>query len=275
MARSARCGGCTLHSWIGDAHSARLSVGLVALLAQTSPMKRRLRHEEVHRDARSARAAFFATRVRFVVLRDALTVVEVEQLRVEADHAIRDATGRWYRHCSPGGGIEGQYVPATSEQTPRSLEFAQRFAGTVEQLLGAPTLFGFAHHSLLFGQAGWHTDSGHDVASVKVAAYLDPLDAASGALRVLRCSHHVPYEQLREVLRRLALQDDAAGRKATQAVPGLLLPLLRRLLPSHCPIALGQHARTPRRLRRRGGRGSRRTPPTTALTGAPRTRGTQ
>jgi hypothetical protein len=88
---------------------------------------------------------------------------------------------------------------------------------------------------LLFGQAGWHTDSGHDVASAKVAAYLDPLDAASGALRVLRCSHHVPHEQPREVLRRLALQDDAAGRKATQAVPGLLLPLLRRLLPSHCP----------------------------------------
>jgi hypothetical protein len=35
----------------------------------------------------------------------------------------------------------------------------------------------------------WHRDSVHDVASVGVVAYLEPLDAATGALRIVPGSH--------------------------------------------------------------------------------------
>ncbi len=151
----------------------------------------------------------------FVVLRQALTSSETVQLRRESEHTIRDATGPWYRHRDGGGGIEGHYIPATGEHTPLSLELAERFAATAERLLGLPVLFGFAHHTLFFDAAGWHTDTGHDVPSLKVAAYLDPLDAANGALRVLPCSHRVPWQPLHALLQGPAFGDETTWRDAT------------------------------------------------------------
>jgi Phytanoyl-CoA dioxygenase (PhyH) len=166
--------------------------------------------------------AFFAA-FGYVVLRGALTPVEVDALRREADGAIRDATGPWYRRRIAGGGIEGHYVPATCEHTPLSLDLAGRFAATVQQLTGLAMLFGFAHHALLFDAAGWHTDTGHEVTSVKVAAYLDPLDATTGALRVLPCSHTASYDALRAVLQGPSFRDPTSWRCAIVVVPSVAL----------------------------------------------------
>ncbi len=152
----------------------------------------------------------------FVVLRQALPHREVDELRREADRVVRDATGPCYRQRTPDGGIEGHYVPATCEHGPLSLELALRFAVTAERLSGVPMLFAFAHHTLLFDAAGWHTDTGHDIPSVKVAAYLERLDAANGALRVLPCSHRVPVRLLRSVLQSPEFRDAAD-------VPGVAL----------------------------------------------------
>jgi hypothetical protein len=163
--------------------------------------------------------AFFAA-FGYVILRSALTPVEVDSLRREADGAIRDATGPWYRRRTPGGGIEGHYVPATCEHTPLSLDLARRYAATVEQVTDVAMLFGFAHHTLLFDTAGWHTDTGHDVTSVKVAAYLEPLDAKTGALRVLPCSHTASYDRLRGLLQGTVFRDPIFWRYAVEAVPG-------------------------------------------------------
>jgi hypothetical protein len=70
-----------------------------------------------------ARGAFFRA-LGFAVRRDAPSATEVTRLRGEADAAIREATGPWYRRRSPGGGIEGRYIPATGGQTPFGLELA-------------------------------------------------------------------------------------------------------------------------------------------------------
>jgi hypothetical protein len=136
----------------------------------------------------------------YVVLRRALTSQEIARLRHECQTAVRDATGPWFGRQQPGGGIEGHYIPASGAHTPVSLELCQRFAGTAEQLLGRPALLAFAHHTLFFDAAGWHTDTGHDVPSLKVAAYLEPLDATSGALRLLSCSHRMPWRDLHDIL---------------------------------------------------------------------------
>src|SRR5262249_20303749 len=52
-----------------------------------------------------------------------------------------------------------------------------------------PVLPGRAKGTWYQADTGWHRDSAHDIASVGVVAYLEPLDAATGALRVWPGSH--------------------------------------------------------------------------------------
>jgi len=156
----------------------------------------------------------------FVVLRAAIDAATLAALQAEADEAIRDATGPRYLVRREGGGIEGHYIPATDERTPVSLALACAFAAVAESFLGNSLLLSQATHVVLFDMATWHTDTGHAVPSVKVVAYLDPLDAGTGALRVLPGSHNVPYEHLASFFHGGRFRDEGGWREAVAAAPG-------------------------------------------------------
>jgi hypothetical protein len=79
-----------------------------------------------------------------------------------------------------------------NERAPVSLELLDRFAAIAADLLGRAVLPVRAKCVVYFGDAGWHHDSDLDVASLAFAAYLEPLDPATGALRVRPGSHLRP-----------------------------------------------------------------------------------
>ena len=54
----------------------------------------------------------------------------------------------------------------------------------------------YAEGILYFDQAGFHDDAGPGVKAVKFVAYLEPLTAATGALRLLPGSHHPEFSAI-------------------------------------------------------------------------------
>lgn len=85
--------------------------------------------------------------------------------------------------------VVAQYAPTMTARTPTSLDLLDRFAPLAERLSGGPVCPLRAKAVRYHGETAWHRDSDHDVTSVGFLAYLDPLDAESGALRVLPGSH--------------------------------------------------------------------------------------
>ena len=129
----------------------------------------------------------------FLVLPWYLEEGETAALGAELDRAHRDAFGARYDERPDRGGIDGHYLPMMSrDRTPRSLALVEdpRFLAAARQLIGATVLPFYAEGILYFGEAGFHDDAGPGVKAVKFVAYLEPLTAATGALRLLPGSHH-------------------------------------------------------------------------------------
>src|SRR4051794_5395188 len=119
----------------------------------------------------------------FVVFRNAFDAIP---LRAELNEALTSGCAQ-----PTGTGVaEVQYLPMMSPRTPHSLSLLDRFETAAATLLGGPVLPVRAKGMRYFGSTSWHTDSSHPIASVGFAAYLEPLDAENGALRVLPGSHH-------------------------------------------------------------------------------------
>jgi hypothetical protein len=130
--------------------------------------------------------AVFAARG-FVVLRDAL---DAGALAREADAAL----ARGFAETAPvntsaEAGISFRYLPVMVDATPLSLELIRRLRGPAEMLIGGPVLPGRAKVVEYHGGSGWHRDSALPLTSIGFAAYLEPLSAAAGALRVVPGSH--------------------------------------------------------------------------------------
>jgi hypothetical protein len=88
-----------------------------------------------------------------------------------------------------------------------------RLFDTTDSLLGGPVVPLPAEGVLYFGEAGWHFDDGIGVTGLKVALYLEPLTAESGALRLLPLSHRL------EVRRQLeGYRADHACARSTRAL---------------------------------------------------------
>jgi hypothetical protein len=122
----------------------------------------------------------------FVVLRD---LIDPEPLSDELDRTLADGL-----HASAGvnagsAGREFRYVPMMCERTPVSLSLVDALAAPAAELLGRRVLPVRAKGTQYLGGSGWHRDSELDVASVGFVAYLEPLTADSGALRVQPGSH--------------------------------------------------------------------------------------
>lgn len=126
----------------------------------------------------------------FLVLPAALDAAALGELIEEVDAAVAAAGPR----DTAGGGITGHYIPAGGRQASEAL--VRRFHPVAERLLGREAFPVAAHEVLYFAEAWWHVDVGPDVPSLKVALYLETLDARNGALRVLPGTHLIPQGRL-------------------------------------------------------------------------------
>jgi Phytanoyl-CoA dioxygenase (PhyH) len=129
-------------------------------------------------------------------------------LAAEVDRVIANGFDRNVRRS---GDIQFQYVPMMTAETPASLALLDRVESIASTLLNAPVLPTRAKGVRYFGDTPWHADSESPLASIGFLAYLDPVQAESGALRVLPGSHH---PQLGDAIRGLM----AAG------LPAQMLP---------------------------------------------------
>lgn len=128
----------------------------------------------------------------FVALRGLLGPDRTAALRSEVDTALRDAYTATYDERVIDG-ISGHYLPMASALTPVSASLVcdePVLIDAAEQLLGSAVVPSIPEGILYFAEAGWHNDDGIGVRGVKLATYFDPLDATTGALRFVPCSHH-------------------------------------------------------------------------------------
>jgi len=114
-----------------------------------------------------------------------------------------------------------------TERTPVSLSLLDRCAELAVALLDVPVLPVRAKCVQYAGDTAWHADSERDLASIGFAAYLEPLGADNGALRVLPGSHCSDFAH---ALRSYPVAQDVG------AVPGFAL----RTEPGDL-IALDEH----------------------------------
>jgi len=153
----------------------------------------------------------------FTVLRGLLAPGEALALRAEVDGALRDAYGTAFDDREQEfGGIAGHDLPMMGPRTPRSRDLVgdPRLLGTAARLLGTTALPGSATGTLFFGSAPPHDDYGIPVEGVKFVAYLEPLTAADGALRLLPCSHLPGVEERLAAWRAANPVDDEAALAA-------------------------------------------------------------
>ena len=139
----------------------------------------------------------------FVVLR---RFFEPGPLAAEIDRVMADGPGA---DISRSRDIQFQYVPMMTAETPVSLSLLDRAGKVAAAVLGGPVLPTRAKGARYFGDSPWHTDSDSPLTSVGFLAYLEPVGAESGALRVFPGSHHPRF---RDAIRALG----AAGLAAPE-----------------------------------------------------------
>jgi hypothetical protein len=149
----------------------------------------------------------------YVVLRGAL---DPGPLADELDRALRDGHRSSFT-VDGGPGVSGAYVPMMVERTPVSLGLLDRFAADAAELLGRPVLPLRAKGVRYAAGASWHRDSELPIATIGFAAYLEPLHAGNGALRVLPGSHLAAYGDA------VAAHLAAAVEPDVDALPGVAL----------------------------------------------------
>ena len=90
-------------------------------------------------------------------------------------------------------GINFQYVPMMTAETPVSLSLLDRAGALAEALLRGPVVPTRAKGIRYIGSTPWHRDSESPITSIGFIAYCESLNAENGALRVLPGSHHGEY----------------------------------------------------------------------------------
>lgn len=118
----------------------------------------------------------------FTVLRGAIDSVA---LRLEVERTLTETRAR--SHSTPLTTF--QFAPMMTARTPCSLALVDELEATATRLLGGVVVPIRAKGVRYSGTTRWHRDSTRRLRSVGFIAYLDPLTAATGALRVLPASH--------------------------------------------------------------------------------------
>ncbi len=122
----------------------------------------------------------------YVVLRKAF---DPSELSAEVDDALEHGLRVDGEVKQGGGGVEFQVVVMMCERTPVSLALLDALADPASALLGRRVLPGRAKGTRYFGSSDLHADSDVAIPSLSFVAYLEPLDATSGAFRVVPRSH--------------------------------------------------------------------------------------
>lgn len=152
----------------------------------------------------------------FVVLRQFFDPLPLEE---EIDRVIRDGPVSSFE-VSGGSEIQFQYVPMMTTETPRSLLLLDQVAVEAGSLLGGPVIPTRAKGVSYRGNTPWHQDSTLQVASVGAAAYMESLDAESGALRVIPGSHRVEFGDALRGLGVAGMPAEALPSHAIATKPG-------------------------------------------------------
>ena len=127
----------------------------------------------------------------FAVLRGAFDPVV---LGAEFDAALDRGFSRpGPLNASAEAAITFRYLPMMTSRTPVSLGLLRRFRPAAERLLGCEVLPVRTKAVEYHGGSSWHRDHELGVSSVGFACYLEPLDGATGALRVAPGSHRPPW----------------------------------------------------------------------------------
>lgn len=136
----------------------------------------------------------------YVVLRGFFDAEEVGRLRDELVATMLGVLGDRYHERPVMSGIAGHYTCLLGPWAPRTVELvdSRRLVGLAERLVGGGVLPSPCDTQgiVYFDHAGWHSDSGIAIRGVKLVAYLEPVDADTGALRVLPGSHRLPQAAL-------------------------------------------------------------------------------
>ncbi|MBI2192352.1 MAG: phytanoyl-CoA dioxygenase family protein [Planctomycetes bacterium] len=153
----------------------------------------------------------------YVVLRGFFTPEEVQIIQREVSHAMTVQ----YAH-KPFDGTARHWTMMLEEDTPffASLMEDPRFLTIAKHLYGQDVLGVGTDANRYVGNTGWHRDTATVLQyGVKFAFYLDPVDALTGALRVVPSSHRYPDdEEFGKLIRGFAVQDVPA--QALQSEPG-------------------------------------------------------
>jgi Phytanoyl-CoA dioxygenase (PhyH) len=157
----------------------------------------------------------------YVVLRDAF---DAPRLTKEVRAAFSEGfAANAATNVSAEAVIAFRYLPMMSERAPYSLELLSDFAGCAGRLLGGDVLAVRAKAVEFHGSSSWHRDSEAHVASIGFACYLEPLTAATGALRVVPGSNHQDWA---------AIGEAGCGAVAVETVPGDVIVFDEHLLHS-------------------------------------------
>jgi Phytanoyl-CoA dioxygenase (PhyH) len=131
----------------------------------------------------------------YLVLRGFFEPATIDALRAEMVATMLAVHGDRYHERDESGGMAGHYTCLLGPWAPRTVELVDslRLVGLAERLVGSGVLPSPCDTQGIryFDHAGWHCDSGIDIRGVKFVAYLEPVDATSGALRVMPGSHRL------------------------------------------------------------------------------------
>ena len=131
----------------------------------------------------------------FLVLRRFFEPALVAELREELIRTMLGVHGDRFYDRPAMSGMAGHYACLLGPWAPATVDLvdSRRLVGLAERLVGGGVLPSPCDTQgiVYFDHAGWHRDSGIPIRAVKFVAYLEPLDADSGALRVLPASHRL------------------------------------------------------------------------------------
>lgn len=136
----------------------------------------------------------------YLVLRGFFEPALVADLRAELVATMLAVHGDRYHDRPTGPGMPGHYTCLLGPWAPGTVDLVdgRRLVGLAERLVGGAVLPSPVDtQGIRFADsAGWHSDTDIRVRAVKLVAYLEPLDGATGALRVMPGSHRLPEEAL-------------------------------------------------------------------------------
>jgi hypothetical protein len=166
----------------------------------------------------------------FVVMR---RFFDSAPLADEIDRVMRD--GFASQRITDYGGINFQYVPMMTAETPVSMSLLDRAGALAEALLGGPVLPTRAKAVRYIGNSPWHTDSESPVTSIGFIAYCESLRVENGALRVLPGSH---YREYGDAIRKLGVTAErmitAMPAHVIETEPGDLILIDEHLFHASC-----------------------------------------